>query len=332
VPQLFAKRDSLRVKHEALARVDLPVSQESRLPSVFALAEQFRVDPVPSYLKCPEGRGLPQLQIVKRRNHVGSCRPRFLCNEVDSVQLTPHDEPMTARRLALGLTWACLANVALVAQGPVPHIATPNQHLFPGATNPLVTQANIKTTICQSGWTATIRPTTSYTNTLKKAQQHTLGYETANPLPRIPSASGKTTRADITKCKEHSVNPSCWEEDHLISLELGGDPRSPDNLWPEPWFGDWNAHIKDTLETTLKRKVCAGEVTLAEAQQAIASDWVAAYRNYIGEPVGWLRKAPSRSHRPRSWRPVPPNTLSNLNTHTCVLPNRGSRAGPNPRC
>jgi len=49
-------------------------------------------------------------------------------------------------------------------------------------------------------------PPTSYTNALKKAQEHTLGYETANPLPKIPSASGKTMRADISKCKEHSAN------------------------------------------------------------------------------------------------------------------------------
>ncbi len=38
------------------------------------------------------------------------------------------------------------------------------------------------------------------------------------------------------------------------------------------------------LETTLKRRVCAGEVTLAEAQQAIAADWVAAFLKYIGNP------------------------------------------------
>src|SRR5216684_3628285 len=171
----------------------------------------------------------------------------------------------------------CLASVGVFAQGPVPTIATPNHQLFPGATKPKVTQANIKTTICKSGWTATIRPPTSYTNALKKAQEHTLGYETANPLPKIPSASGKTMRADISKCKEHSANASCWEEDHLISLELGGDPRSPDNLWPEPWFGPWNAHIKDALETKLKRLVCDGTVSLADAQHAIATNWMAAY-------------------------------------------------------
>ena len=29
--------------------------------------------------------------------------------------------------------------------------------------------------------------------------------------------------------------PSAFQEDHLISLELGGDPVDPRNLWPEPY-------------------------------------------------------------------------------------------------
>jgi hypothetical protein len=192
---------------------------------------------------------------------------------------------MRLSRLSFGVVLVVrLLSRAVNAQGPVPAIATPQASLFPGATNPNVTQANIKTTICQSGWTATIRPPTSYTNALKKAQQHTLGYETVNPLPKIASASGKTTIADLTKCVEQSANPSCWEEDHLISLELGGDPCSPDNLWPEPWFGPWNAHIKDTLETKLKTLVCAGTVSLAVAQHIIATDWIASYGTYVGTP------------------------------------------------
>jgi hypothetical protein len=176
-----------------------------------------------------------------------------------------------------------LSRVAL-AQGAVPSIATPAASLFPGATNPNVTQASINATICTSGWTTTVRPPPSYTNALKKAQQHTLGYETPNPLPKVSSASGKTTISSLAKCVADSANPACWEEDHLIPLELGGDPRSPDNLWPEPWFGPWNAHIKDALETKLKTMVCAGQIDLVAAQHAIAADWVAAYTKYVGTP------------------------------------------------
>jgi hypothetical protein len=73
---------------------------------------------------------------------------------------------------------------------------------------------------------------------------------------------------------------SLYEFDHLIPRELGGadDER---NLWPQPWTGPHNAHMKDRLENALHRKVCAGEMTLAFAQQAIREDWIAAYRLHV---------------------------------------------------
>jgi len=46
----------------------------------------------------------------------------------------------------------------------------PNETRTPGFVNAAVTQANIHQTICVSGWTATVRPPTSYTTQLKKKQ------------------------------------------------------------------------------------------------------------------------------------------------------------------
>ena len=69
--------------------------------------------------------------------------------------------------------------------------------------------------------------------------------------------------------------------DHLISLELGGDNQST-NLWPEPYYGQCNARDKDRLENELHRRVCSGAMSLKQAQQEIATDWVAAYRKYLG--------------------------------------------------
>ena len=71
---------------------------------------------------------------------------------------------------------------------------------------------------------------------------------------------------------------SAYELDHLISLELGGAPADVANLWPQPWAGDPNAHQKDAVETHLKREVCRGAVSLADAQRMIATDWFAVYR------------------------------------------------------
>jgi len=55
---------------------------------------------------------------------------------------------------------------------------------------------------------------------------------TAGNLCREPS--GSALRALAGDLPETYVDkaPSHYEEDHLISLELGGNPRDPKNLWP----------------------------------------------------------------------------------------------------
>lgn len=125
----------------------------------------------------------------------------------------------------------------------------------PGMTNPDVTQANIDTTICVPGWTKTIRPPASYTDKLKRQQM---------------------------AARHLTADPSAFEEDHLVSLEIGGNPTSPANLWPQPWNGPYGAHRKDRLENRLKSLVCAHRLKLIDAQHAIATDWVGAYRKYVG--------------------------------------------------
>ena len=61
----------------------------------------------------------------------------------------------------------------------------------------------------------------------------------------------------------------CCEVDHLISRELGG-ADDVKNIWPQPWTQAW---IKDRVENWLHRQVCAGTITLHEAQRGIARDW-----------------------------------------------------------
>jgi hypothetical protein len=109
--------------------------------------------------------------------------------------------------------------------------------LTPGVVNPDVTPATTAVTICKSGWTRTIRPPVSYTNNLKLEQMREYG---------------RTGR------------PSAYQEDHLISLELGGHPTDPRNLWPEPYP---RATIVDALENELNAQVCSGKLTLETAQR-----------------------------------------------------------------
>jgi|SRR5689334_12598180 hypothetical protein len=73
------------------------------------------------------------------------------------------------------------------------------------------------------------------------------------------------------------------EVDHLISIEIGGS-NNKKNLWPQPFSGlKFNAHVKDRLENFYHAQVCSGELALETAQQEIRDDWVAAYKNRIGD-------------------------------------------------
>lgn len=122
--------------------------------------------------------------------------------------------------------------------GPGP---TPDPACTPGAIDPAVTQQNIATTICRSGYTAKVRPSTSQTDKAK-AQMY--------KAYAIPA---------------HTTS----ELDHLVSLELGGS-NDIENLWPE--VGSL-PNPKDKVEDILHRALCSGKVTLAAAQQAIATNW-----------------------------------------------------------
>jgi hypothetical protein len=64
-------------------------------------------------------------------------------------------------------------------------------------------------------------------------------------------------------------------------LELGGS-NSIKNLWPESYRTVWNARVKDRLENRLHELVCSGQLDLATAQREIATDWIAAYKKYVG--------------------------------------------------
>ncbi len=131
----------------------------------------------------------------------------------------------------------------------------PDRRCTPGAVNPAVTQATIAATICKSGWTSTVRPTESITEPEKLASLRAYG-------------EGPASR---------------YEYDHFVPLELGGAVNDARNLWPEPDYPEargFYLNPKDRIETTLKRLVCDGRISLATAQREIAANWVAAMARY----------------------------------------------------
>jgi hypothetical protein len=123
----------------------------------------------------------------------------------------------------------------------------PDKRCTPGA----VRAGASLTTICAYGYSSSVRPPESYTEALKLRQM------------RAYRLSG---------------SPRDYEEDHLISLSIGGAPRAPANLWPEPRNGPNSAEEKDALETWAARMACARWISLARLQREIANDWIAVYR------------------------------------------------------
>ena len=57
--------------------------------------------------------------------------------------------------------------------------------------------------------------------------------------------------------------------------------NSAKNLWPQKVA---DAHRKEVLEDRLRELVISGRLDLRTAQQAIASDWIAAYQKYVEAP------------------------------------------------
>ena len=146
------------------------------------------------------------------------------------------------RSLPLFLGIAALVLVLIVAlprctYRPAASAVRASWTLTPGVLNPDVTQATIRSTICVHGWTRTIRPPSDYTSRLKLEQMRAYGLR---------------------------GGPHDFQEDHLISLELGGHPTDPRNLWPEPYP---RAADVDAIENELNDAVCSGRISLDAAQR-----------------------------------------------------------------
>jgi len=70
--------------------------------------------------------------------------------------------------------------------------------------------------------------------------------------------------------------PGQYEVDHLVSLELGGS-NDIANLWPELASPKPGFHEKDKVENYLHAQVCSGAISLQQAQQEIATNWLGVY-------------------------------------------------------
>lgn len=143
-----------------------------------------------------------------------------------------------------------------LAPEPAALIAATNVQTVPAEVLNLdVRQDTIQQTICVAGYTASVRPSTSYTNGVKLK------------LMREQAPS--------------DASPKDFELDHRIPLALGGHPRSLKNLMLQRWEGKDGAKAKDRLEVRLQKLVCSGKLLLDDARNAIFVDWQGAYRTFV---------------------------------------------------
>lgn len=116
--------------------------------------------------------------------------------------------------------------------------------------------------------------------------------------PEVPAA---TAVAVFRNYGISDPEPHAFELDYLIGPELGGS-GSVRNLWPQPYGGYWNAHLKDALEDRLHRLVCSGQLDLATAQREIAADWIGAYQKHFGTSLPLSAHATFLKDRPWPYR------------------------------
>lgn len=143
---------------------------------------------------------------------------------------------------------AALALSAILAAQPAP-VVHRSYAMTPGA----ISQATAEQ-VCTPGYATSVRPSSSEMAKLKR--QSMAAYHIAG------------------------ADPSAYQEDHVVSLELAGAPRDPHNLWPQPIA---IARQKDKVENALHTAVCSGRLSLRAAQQCEAFNWHLCVTWYLSE-------------------------------------------------
>ena len=176
---------------------------------------------------------------------------------LDLASSTMRPQKNIALKTAYLVVVSLLAFVGACSTTPPapPNVVVPIEVL-----NPDVQPETIDQTICVSGYTASVRPATSYTNGVK--------------LKLLRESVGE------------GANASKYELDHIVPLAVGGHPRNLKNLMLQPWDGEYGAKTKDRLEKRLQQLVCSKQLGLRDAQAAIYGDWQSAYRLFVGSALG----------------------------------------------
>ena len=132
-----------------------------------------------------------------------------------------------------------------------------------GALNPDVAQDTIAQTICVPGYTKSVRPAADYASDVKRILMERAGM--------------------------NSGTAQYYELDYVIPLALGGHPTDRQNFALQILEGKNGAKRKDRIEAKLQCLVCSGQVTIADAQREILTDWQGAYQRHA-QAKCWMTK------------------------------------------
>jgi hypothetical protein len=129
------------------------------------------------------------------------------------------------------------------SSGCVTHDGLPDAACTPGAVFPRVTSDDV----CKPGYSTSVR--------------------------NVPSDVSRAVYAEYG-IADHPGGS--YEVDHLVPLEIGGS-NDVANLWPEAAEPPPGFHQKDQVENYLHDQVCAGHLSLLDAQRMAASNWIGVY-------------------------------------------------------
>jgi hypothetical protein len=135
--------------------------------------------------------------------------------------------------------------------GCVTHDGLPDRACTPGSVFPEVTTDEL----CKAGYSATVRS--------------------------VPPEVSRAVYAEYGIADHPSGS---YEVDHLVPLEIGGS-NDIANLWPEAAAPPPGFHQKDQVERYLHDQVCAGHMSLQDAQRMAATDWEAVYEQIPQTPT-----------------------------------------------
>jgi hypothetical protein len=162
----------------------------------------------------------------------------------------PKEEPSIANRLLVVVIVAAIVAMVGTTLAMADDRIRPDPKLTPGDTLPVTPDE-----VCEPGYSKFVR---RYIDGRTKVQVY----------------------------REYGIEnhpPGSYEIDHLIAIALGGSNEIK-NLWPQSLDDTkhWNAKLKDRLERRLHVLVCDDHLlSLREAQEAIARDWIAAFQKYV---------------------------------------------------